>query len=305
MAVSKQLGKLAEQFQAEFASAKEANIKRYQQALDIQDQIIAEYTPGGGFGAGYEAQLERQKTQDVGRVTQHAIDTGMFGVQTTGAAGQRWEAEVGAPARLQLEDVRRQRYTGALQAKEGVIERRTDAYPEFGLIADLYREAASGPGQTKVTYPATPDASDIYEDIMSRIQQPNIYQGGGVTQAGGGFSTDSGSLTSLNAPFEVAGGMGGAYVPGSDREIVGQVGGKSVNVYGEEVTGTEKDTSLMLAGTGMTLNAFKALPSAQQKSILAGIEAGGGVGSSAQYAPAGGSLASRISKIGTAFGGGI
>jgi len=60
------LRSLAQGLQEEYATAKGENIKRYQEALGIWDKISAQYEPGGGFGAGFEAQLERTKTKDVG-----------------------------------------------------------------------------------------------------------------------------------------------------------------------------------------------------------------------------------------------
>jgi len=142
MVMSLQLQKLAEQFQNEYAAAKEANLKRYQEAIKMYDEMIEQYKPGGGFGAGFEAQLEGVKKRDTGTALQHQISSGLFGVQSTGGISSRWEAEVGSPARLQLEDMRMGRYGEALMNKAGAVERREDEYPDSSLIANLYMQAA-------------------------------------------------------------------------------------------------------------------------------------------------------------------
>lgn len=139
---SSPLNQLAGRLEGEYASAKSANIERYNQALGIYDEILADYAPGGKFGAGYEEQLERTKTKDVGSEIQQNISSGLFGVQTTSGAASRWESEVGQPARLQLEDMRLGRYSQARLDKAGVIERREDEYPDMSLIASLYAQAS-------------------------------------------------------------------------------------------------------------------------------------------------------------------
>jgi len=172
--MANQLMALAEKLEGEYASAKSANIKRYQEALGIYDEIVGMYEPGGGFGAGYEAKLEQTKTRDVGTAIQQNISSGLYGVQTTGGAASRWEAEVGQPARLQLEDVRMGRYGEALKGKAGVIERREDTYPDMGLIASLYSQAAQG----NVGMPSMPSGSGSYGLNVPSFSQPQAVSGG-------------------------------------------------------------------------------------------------------------------------------
>ena len=92
MAMSEQLATLAKKFESEYASAKTANLKRYQQAMGMHDEIIEQYKPGGGFGAGFESQLESRKIKDVGTSMQQQISSGLYGVQSTGGIGRRWES---------------------------------------------------------------------------------------------------------------------------------------------------------------------------------------------------------------------
>lgn len=194
--VSGVLGQLADQALSEYGSAKQANIDRYVEAKNLYEKNLQMYQPGGQFGAGYEAQLQSAKKEDVGKATQHAISTGMYGVESTGALGQRWERQVGSQARLQLEDMRTGKLAGARQDLAGVIERRQDEYPDFRLIADLYQQAASagaGSGGMSVRVPEPKSAANMYMDAMNRT--------GGVRggSSGGSSSSDPGTSYSQSS----------------------------------------------------------------------------------------------------------
>ncbi len=177
MAMSQQLATLAKKFESEYASAKTANLKRYQQAMGMYDEIIEQYKPGGGFGAGFESQLESRKVKDVGTSMQQQISSGLFGVQSTGGIGRRWESEVGTPARLQLEDVRMGRYGEAITSKAGAIERREDEYPDSSLIANLYMQASqTGPV-------GSIPSSGINRSRLASTGMPSPVTGGPATPA--------------------------------------------------------------------------------------------------------------------------
>ena len=142
------------QFQQQQEGARLANEQRYQEAMELYGQIIEQYEPGGAFGAGYEAQLERTKTRDVAASQQALISGGLFGTSVTAGLPKKWEEEVGQPARLKLEDVRMGRYTEAVGAKAGLIERREDVGPDYATIAQLSMAAANRPAM--VTRPTQP-----------------------------------------------------------------------------------------------------------------------------------------------------
>ncbi len=134
---------LAQTQQRETASIA-ANQTRLDQATAIYDEIIARYRPGGSFGKGYLAQLETQKTQDVGRATQQQISSGLYGTTVTSGLGSAWEANVGQPARLKLEDIQMERLSGAQRDKAGLIERVENPAPDYGMLADLARAQGQG-----------------------------------------------------------------------------------------------------------------------------------------------------------------
>ena len=134
--------------QQEYLSARQANEQRYAQAMSIYDEIIKRYQPGGTFGKAALGQLEKEKTRAVGRETQQMISSGLYGTTTTAGLPTKWEAEVGAPSRLRLEDIMMERLSQAQVGKAGFIERREDVYPDVGRYAGYTAQAAQAPTRT-------------------------------------------------------------------------------------------------------------------------------------------------------------
>lgn len=140
--------------QQEYLSARRANEQRYAQAMSIYDEIIKRYQPGGTFGKAALGQLEKEKVRSVGRETQQMISSGLYGTTTTAGLPTKWEAEVGAPSRLRLEDIMMQRLSQAQIGKAGFIERRQDVYPAVGAYAQYTQQAAAGGDGGRTTYGA-------------------------------------------------------------------------------------------------------------------------------------------------------
>lgn len=136
---------LVNMFQTAMQEANQANIARYEQGLGIWESIVNQYAPGGGFGAGMEAQLERAKTRDVAAAQQQMVSSGLWNTTVAAALPKKWEEEIGTPGRLQIEDIRRQRYGESLAGQAGFIERRTDQPPSMELFANLMSGAYAGP----------------------------------------------------------------------------------------------------------------------------------------------------------------
>lgn len=129
----------------EYEAARAANERRYTQAMSIYDEIIKRYQPGGTFGQAALGQLEKQKVRDVGTETQQMISSGLYGTTTTAGLPSKWEAEVGAPSRLRLEDIMMERLSQAQIGKAGFIERREDVYPDVGGYAGYAQQTAAKP----------------------------------------------------------------------------------------------------------------------------------------------------------------
>ena len=125
------------QISAQQASAKRANLQRYAQIMAIYDMIITRSQPGGAFEKAGLGEIEKAKTKGVGQETQQMISSGMYGTTTAAGIGRGWEADVGAPARLRLEDIMEQRLSTAQLGKAGAIERREDVYPDYNALLQM------------------------------------------------------------------------------------------------------------------------------------------------------------------------
>ena len=128
--------------------ANQANLDRENEIRGYLDEIVGTYSPGGSFGAGYEAQLGRQRTQDLASGTQNLISSGLYGSTMTAGMPKKWEEEVGQPARLKLEDVRTQAYTQALENKAGFVERIENQSPSYETMANLTAQGAAAPQES-------------------------------------------------------------------------------------------------------------------------------------------------------------
>jgi len=130
-------GGLIRQMGAQQASARQANIARRKQIESLYGRMMGMVQPGGAFERRGLAGIERQKTKGVGREMQQMISSGMYGTTTAAGVGRRWEADVGAPARLRLEDIMQQRQLGIMGQKAGFLERIEDVYPDYSSLLQL------------------------------------------------------------------------------------------------------------------------------------------------------------------------
>lgn len=145
------LNSYLDQLTASTESAKAANLKRYDQAMAIYDSVIQNYSPGGAFERASLADLANVKQQTTSGELQQNISSGLFGTTGTQAIGRQFEKDVGAPARLKLEDIQMQRLSEAQLGKASFIERREDVGPDIGMLASLMSQAQgpTGPGFTE------------------------------------------------------------------------------------------------------------------------------------------------------------
>ena len=130
-------GQLTSQIGAQQASARRANIARKKQIESLFDMMSKMVSPGGAFERRGLADIERQKTKGVGKEMQQMISSGMYGTTTAAGTGRRWESEVGAPARLRLEDIMQQRQLGVMGQKAGFLERIEDVYPDYSSLLQM------------------------------------------------------------------------------------------------------------------------------------------------------------------------
>jgi hypothetical protein len=130
------------------AGARAGNIARFKEARGIYEGIAGMYAPGGAFGRGYEAMLERTKGRDVASGASALVGTGLYNTTQTAGLGKKWEEDVGMPSRMRLEDIRMERYAGAQRDIAGLLERVEEPYPDYGglMQATAAQSAASSYG---------------------------------------------------------------------------------------------------------------------------------------------------------------
>lgn len=119
------------------SSAKRANIERRKQIEGMYDKMMGMVGPGGAFEKRGLGEIEAAKTKGVGQETQQMISSGMYGTTTAAGVGRKWEADVGAPARLRLEDIMQQRQLGVMGQKAGFLERIEDVYPDYSSLLQM------------------------------------------------------------------------------------------------------------------------------------------------------------------------
>jgi len=174
--------------QAKEAQAYKANLERKEIIEEMYDEMIARYGAGGTFGAGYKAELETAKKSAISSATQTDISRGLYGVSPYEAT---WEKEVGAPARLKLEDIKMEKLTAAEQAKAGFLERIEEPYPDYGLIASLAAQAVQTPTTTGLGMP-TSRLQTWEQQFSPTSTTPSYYGSSGYTgSAYGGVTPTS------------------------------------------------------------------------------------------------------------------
>jgi len=229
-------GKLLESFRKREEGARLSNLARKDQVSKIYQDIIKRYEPGGAFGAGYEAQLQRQKVGDVSRGEQQDIGRGLYGIRNRGA---EWEATTGSSARLKLEDLRMERLSGAQTGMAGFLERIEEPYPDYSALMAA-SQAQGGMGYGGGRAEARP-AEDITGKLAAARSSNWAFQGLG----GGGYSGGGGYT-----PGQSTGGGGSAGVYGLST-TGDPLAGAGKMQFGEGATGTSYDQA-MAARKGIT-----------------------------------------------------
>ena len=122
-------------------SSQAANLLRYDQIMGIYDDLIARNVSGGAFQKAGEARISKAAKKGVGQELSRLVGSGLASTTEFGAAGRRWEADVSAPARLDLQSIMEEKETALRLGKAGAIERREDVGPDLGLLTSLLSRA--------------------------------------------------------------------------------------------------------------------------------------------------------------------
>ena len=227
---------LVNQYTRAQQQAKAANEARYKELLGIADEVETLF--GKDYGAGFKAELERAKTRDMASSMQGLVSSGLGGTTRGAGLGKKWEEEVGVPSRLKLEDMIAEKQFGAKQFKAGIIERRTDEYPDYNSLMQAVSSMSSVP-QGVATSPQNLYSQNLFHKMkdttptyIAPIYQPQSY--GQVaptyqTQSYGPALTTGGGLR-----YSPQYGLGVGVVPGPTTRATGY------NTTRAKPTATEK-----------------------------------------------------------------
>jgi len=201
---------LIDQFTVAQKKAEAANEARYQQLLGIAGDV--EKLFGEGYGAGFKTELERAKTRDMASSMQGLVSSGLGGTTRAAGLGKKWEEEIGVPSRLKLEDIIAEKQFGAKQFKAGIIERRTDTYPDYNALMQGISAAYSTP---QTTSGGQSDKSGwMFQDIGGYGGGSNVTPAAGqpgMPTYGQTANQTVGQTTGTTTPITMAGGYGPAF----------------------------------------------------------------------------------------------
>lgn len=174
-------------------------------ALAALRRAKAQYQPGGGFGRGIEAGLERGRVKAVSAGMQNLVSAGLASTTMAGGLGMRYEEEVAAPTRAGLEGERARAISGIEMAEAGMGFQAGQAGLQRGFQA-----GESSAQRSLQTYIANLQARLQRESMAFRsqptaqpVQQaqqfPSLYDQGGA-QPYPGLDGDGGGVSGLVRP---------------------------------------------------------------------------------------------------------
>lgn len=139
----------------------------------------AQYAPGGGFGVGVEAGLERGRVKATALGMQHLVGAGLAGTTMAGTLGKKYEEEVAAPTRLGVEEQRAQAISGIEMQQASMAQQAGQAGAQMQFQA----------GQAG----AQRDLQRYIADLQATLQRESMVSRGptmtaSTTPTGGGYA---------------------------------------------------------------------------------------------------------------------
>ncbi len=92
-------------------------------ARSAYEKALAHYKPGGGYGAGVEAGLERGRVKSTASGMQNLVSAGLAGTTMAAGLGKKYEEEVAAPTRARVEGARAEAIAGIQMSMAGTEQR--------------------------------------------------------------------------------------------------------------------------------------------------------------------------------------
>lgn len=109
------------------------------EARSAWEQAMAYYAPGGGYGKGVEAGLERGRTKALASGMQSLVSAGLSNTTMPAGLGKKYEEEVAMPARAQVESTRAQAIAGLKAGFAGALQSGYESAAGRALTQNLRR----------------------------------------------------------------------------------------------------------------------------------------------------------------------
>ena len=176
--------------------------------MSILNKLIAQYQVGvcGREEAGL---LNRAKKKSIASTAQSLVSSGLANTTMGAGSGQKWEEEVGMPARLSLERQRKTGLSSALAAKAGYLQRTESEDRRYA--AEKERNAVE-----KERTDAASKASAFSSLVRAHTARLGGGGGGGSTGFMGSKSKDAGFWDNNDDATNTVYAPGGGSQGGSD-----------------------------------------------------------------------------------------
>lgn len=106
-------------------------------------RAIARYRPGGAYGKGVEAALERGRVKAVAGGMQGLVSAGLAGTTMMGGLGKKFEEEIAMPTRARVEETRAGKLSELQVLKAQAIQGATEAARSRAMQKYLAKLSAS------------------------------------------------------------------------------------------------------------------------------------------------------------------
>ena len=159
-------------------------------AMSALQRAMAYYAPGGGYGKGVEAGLERGRVKAVATGAQSLVSAGLAGTTTIAGLGKRYEEEVAMPARARVEETRAGAISGLEAMKAQIIQGATESARSRALQTYLAQLQASTSMQPSLVGASTPipEPTRPEQPVYEYPRAPSLVATGAGRYAGGGDS---------------------------------------------------------------------------------------------------------------------
>lgn len=144
------------------------------------EKAIAQYAPGGGYGKGVEAGLERGRVKSIASGTQAMVSAGLAGTSVPAGLGKKYEEEVAAPTRAGVESERSQRLSSLYANYAGMEQSSYESEQNRSLQLAMQSYGGGGGGARTMSTPGLdafgqPMAGSVQQQQLD-IQRQNLAQ---------------------------------------------------------------------------------------------------------------------------------